>query len=140
MVILFVLVAISLAFSLFALLILAENHIGIINEPILPTSTPKSTPTSEPTPTNKPTPTNISVSYSEVSRVVFDGNNRVTLMVNVTYTGGISIGISSSQFYLQLYAPRSFTFLPQGTVNPLNSGDFSVGSNQTSQEFQLQFI
>ncbi len=132
MAILFVLVVLSLVFSLISLLILVENHIGINY------SNPKS-PTIAPTPKPTPIPSKMSISYSEISRDV--GNNtKVTLMVNATFIGGNDIDVSYSQFHLQLYAPRSGVFLPQATVNPLNSGNLTIGVSHSSQVFELQFV
>ena len=131
MTILFVLVVASLVLSLFSFLILVENHIGIN----LGSSGPSST-----APVATPIPSAMSVSYIEIGRETKENNTQVALLVNATYTGGKSISVPYSEFYLQLYAPRMGTFLPQGIINPLNNGSLAIRASQPNQIFQLQFV
>jgi hypothetical protein len=147
-IVLYVLVLLSLIFSLATFLILAHSNFFAPANPInSPTPYGTSPPiTNNPTPpitikpTSTPTPTSFTVSYIETNRESVAGDRtKVALTVNIGYRGGNSVTIDYSQFYLQLYAPRMTIFMYEGTVAPQNSGSFSIGASHQTASFQLTF-
>ena len=133
MIILFILVSLSLVFSLISFVILVESHIsfgfgGSEGTPI------KNSPTPTPIP-----PSKLSISYYESNREEIGGSTKVTIHVNATFINGTDVNFDYSQFYLGLYAPRVPLDMPAGSVYPLNNGTFELGFSHMTETFQLNF-
>lgn len=155
MVILSVLVALSLAFSIAAFAIVANSN-GFFtpsNPSITPTPTATSPPvTSEPssyikiTPSPSPYPTparqpiQITINYNETARQNFTSEKtKVTLNVEATYQNGETTTIPYSQFYLRLTTARAGFTLNEGYSYTENTGVFTLGPGHTAESFQLTF-
>lgn len=139
-VILYVTVALSLVFSLTALIIVTQNNNTIqAPQPTTPTYTTPPIITSTPQPTTNLPKTILTVTYTETSRTENIDKTKVTLTVDVTYKNGDSITIKYSQFYLQLYTSRNIFPWGVGTTAPKNSGSFTLGPSHKTQTIQLNF-
>ncbi|MCW3982776.1 MAG: hypothetical protein NWE96_02130 [Candidatus Bathyarchaeota archaeon] len=133
--ILYTMVTLSLAFSIAAFVIVAQNN-GVF-APSSPSSTTSPYPTmpsvttppitNTPTTTSPPPSSGLTLSYSESNREESNGKTKVTLTVTAEYHNGRGITESYSKFYLQLYAPRTTVYIYDGTTYPKNSGTFTVG-------------
>jgi hypothetical protein len=147
--ILYILVVLSLVLSVTAVVLLVtKNSDNTLGPEATSTPAPTTSPAASGTPstTNTPTPTvspssdaSLSLSYSEASRQSEGSNTKVVLSVNITYQKGGAVTLSYSQFYLQLYAPRMVVLMYVGTVNPQNSGTFTLGPSHSTEVFQLTF-
>jgi hypothetical protein len=132
-IILFVMVSLSLVFSLVSFLIVVENHLGFGFS-----GTGNTQKTNAPSPTPIPS-SSVSISYNESSREEISALTKVTLTVNITYVNGADLHLRYSQFYLKLYAQRLFLHIPAGEVYPLNNGTFTLGVSHRTEIFQLVF-
>ena len=150
---LYVLVVLSLVFSLTSLIIVTQNnHIftPISSTPTpttnpdytLPTITISTLPTSVITPSPPPSPpppkTELTLNYTETTRVEINDMTKVTLTIDLTYNSGPPITLKYSDFYLNLIVyriyPKHWT-----TAMPQNSGSFTLDSSHQTQTFQLTF-
>ncbi|MCL2643700.1 MAG: hypothetical protein FWD52_09415 [Candidatus Bathyarchaeota archaeon] len=139
-VILYVAVALSLVFSLTALIIVAQNNdIFTSNPPPLTPTTPTYTAPTHTTPTTTPPETVLAITYTETNRAENKGITKVTLTVDVTYKIGDPVTINYSEFYLRLYTGRNIFAWEVGTTTPKNSGSFTLGPSHKTQTFQLNF-
>jgi|GEM_PF-2020356 len=147
-IILYVLVTLSLIFSLTALLLVVSQNGDIfvpdssfISPTIVPTmpenTVPQFTPPLQPTQT--PGSTHLTINYTEINRVENKGRTKVTLSIDVTYDSGDPITIDYSHFCLHLYVWRMIAPMNVGTAEPQNSGRFTLGSSHSTQTFQLDF-
>ena len=131
MVILYVLVSLSLVFSLISLIILWQNHIGFSGNPILPTSTPTITPLAL-------------LSYNQASlQDMADDNTTLVLSFNLTLIQGSSRTLNYSQFSVSPYVPRGGV-VPAVTMEyahayPQEKGIVTVDDNNPKRIFQLTF-
>jgi hypothetical protein len=148
-VVLYVMVSLSLALSLTAVILIATDNNSLAPS-LGPESTPDSIytaqPTKTPSPTNKLTPVptasnvEVTVSYVESSRQeVTSDTTKVTLTVTATIDQGDTITINYSQFRLQLYTTRMIVLVIRGTVDPQNSGSVTLSPSKPTQDFQLIF-
>lgn len=153
MAILSVMVALSLAFSIAAFAIVANNS-GLFapNNPSAsptpaPTSPPttpepsiKTTPTATPNPTQIQQSTQLSINYNETTRQnITRETTQVTLNVQATYQSGDAATIPYSQLYLRLTTARLGFTLNQGYSYPQNTGSFTLSPSHTTESFQLTF-
>jgi hypothetical protein len=132
MIILFVLITMSLVFSLITLLILVENHFVInFGNPLFPTSTPNPTPKSL-------------LSYNQTSTEDLPNNyTRIVLSFNLTLIQGNSYSLNYSQFIVSPYVPRGGV-IPNLSMEyleafPQEKGTVTVNDNDKTQVFQLTF-
>jgi len=144
-IILYVTVALSLIFSLTALIIATQNNNNVF-VPNSPTNTPytpepqytePTTSTAQPTAT--PSETNITINYTETNREENNGMTKVTLTVDITYENGDPVTINYSQLHLELYVGRNVLLMPIGTAAPNNSGSFTLEPTHKTQTLQLNF-
>lgn len=155
--ILSIMVTLSLAFSIAAFALVAQNS-GLFapntpsstqtSHPTIYATTPPATnyptlqPTQNPTPITKPSPTtNITLNYQENSHQdLHNDKTRVIYTVTATYHSGQEITINYSDFKLKTYAPRdSFTFFGTGEAYPQNSGSFILSPSNPTETVQLTF-
>lgn len=130
-VLLFVLVSLSLVFSIFSFIIIITNfdfsHIQVF-----------------PTPASQ-LQNVVDVSYNESSREAIVGNNeRLVLAVNLTYVQGSTITLNYTQFILDVYVPRGGLAPPNigmqiASVNPQDTGSVTVTRSDKTAIFQLTF-
>ena len=137
MIVLFVLVSLSLVFSIFSFIIIISNFdLSHVQVPQI---------LSKPTPTSRPQNT-VDISYSELSREAIVGNNtRLILSVNLTYVQGDTVTLNYTQFALRVFVPRG-GIIPAGEggmllalTNPIENGSATVGKADMATTFQLKF-
>ncbi|MGD6810399.1 MAG: hypothetical protein ACQCN3_11935 [Candidatus Bathyarchaeia archaeon] len=150
--ILYIMVTLSLLFSLTALIIVAGNN-NLPNNPSItnkPTSTQTAAPLIPPTITNPPASTLIPVWVPSGSDLTFsyetsnrqnlnNGQTQVTLTIYIQYYGKVETKIDYSQFYLYTYSPRMTVPMNQGTANPQNTGTATLDPTHTTETIQLTF-
>jgi hypothetical protein len=150
-----IMVVLSLAFSITAFAMVAQNNgffapsnptPPLTDSPTTPptTSEPgsyiKNTPTPSPKPTPTQPPTEIAISYTQTSKEnITSDTTQVAFTLNLTYESGSKITESYSKFYLQLYSERMRIPFDRGTRQPQNSGTFTVGPSDQSETIQLTF-
>jgi hypothetical protein len=154
--VLYVMVTLSLLFSLTALIIVAGNNNMLA--PISPSNTPNPTnaqttvpavtplplitnpPESTPIPVWVPNDSDLTFSYETSDRQnLNNGQTQVTITIYIQYYGKVETTINYSQFYLYTYSPRMTVPMNQGTANPQSTGSVTVGPAHTTETIQLTF-
>lgn len=135
MIVIFVLVSLSLVFSIFSFIVIISNfdfsHVQVPQ--IL----------SKPTPTIHPQNI-VDISYSELSREALAGNDtRLVLSVNLTYVQGDTVTLNYTQFTLTVFVPRGGlapdVYMDIATLGPQELGSATVGKADIITTFQLTF-
>ncbi len=134
-----VIVTLSLAFSIAAFVIVAQNN-GVFQTPANnPTSTPTLT-----TPTTTPNisianDTELTINYTETDKETVGGIRKVNYTITATYQKGKEITINYNDFSLYLYYSKSAYIFPYGTSYPKNNGTITLNPQHSTETFQVHF-
>lgn len=143
-VVLFIMVTLSLVFSLTALLIIANDH-GFFTPSYPSTSTAPNQATQPPT-HNTPKPTTIlsnaqlTIQTTQTPKENLKNDiSKVNYTITLTYQKGNALTIDYNDFYLELSITRTALLVPGGTTQPQNSGTIALSPSHPTETFLIQF-
>jgi hypothetical protein len=132
-------VTLSLALSISAFVIVAQNY-GVFQTPANnPTSTPTlTTPTATPN-ISIADDTELTINYTETDKETVGGICKINYTITATYQKGKEITINYSDFSLYLYYSRSAYTFPYGTSYPKDNGTITLNTQHQTETFQVHF-